>query len=53
MGPEELHAIRADQRTWHPVIQRECVEINEEEANRLLKHEAFLRVHMQDNKANL
>ena len=37
---------------WHPVIQRECVEINEE-AYRQMPREEFLKVHMQDNKSNL
>jgi hypothetical protein len=33
---------------WHPVVQRECVAMNEEALR-----EQFLEIHMQDNKADL
>jgi hypothetical protein len=33
---------------WHPVIQRECVQMNEEEARKMfVKHEEFLKTHLQ------
>jgi hypothetical protein len=34
--------------TWHPVVQRECVQINEDAFR-----EIYLGSHMQDNKADL
>jgi hypothetical protein len=36
---------------WHPIIQRECVQINEDALNSLQflqEREEFLRTHMQD-----
>lgn len=40
--------------TWHPVVQRECVLINEEfDVNLGEDREAFLSTHLRDNKADL
>jgi hypothetical protein len=33
---------------WHPVIQRECVQMNEDAFR-----ETYLGTHLQDNKADL
>jgi hypothetical protein len=59
LSPEEIVAFQKWARenyisgspingVWHPVIQRECVRMNEE-----AYREQFLRSHMQDNKADL
>ena len=67
LSPEEITAFQKWARenyrpfnsingVWHPIVQRECAQMNEEELSNLQfcqEREEFLKTRMQDNKSDL